>query len=229
MKQDKTFDYGGSDGAAYHEGRKVPGIAENWIAKVRSEKIQPFIKPTDSVLEYGVGFGWNLRQLLCFRKVGFDVAAGLKNASEAHRIAFVDDVDLIPTESFDVVLCHHTLEHLKDPAEALRTILRVLKPEGSLLLFVPFEKERKYRKYNPNDRAHHLFSWTPASLANFAQAVGFEVRSVQLRKFRFDRAAALLAIKLKLGEKFYRFVRAAALMLMPEYEIQLIASKVATS
>ena len=225
MSQVNPFDYRGADGAAYHLRRELPLEAQNWVAKVRMEKIQPHVKETDAIFEFGVGFGWNLSALRCASKVGFDVAPGLRSSVLSHGIKFVDDVDLVPREAFDVVLCHHTLEHLKDPAAALEIMRQLLKAGGKLLLFVPFEIERKYRTFNPKDKAHHLYSWTPASLSNLVTAQGFQIVSVQVRKFRFDRIAAVAARKVGLGQKTYRLIRAAGLMLVPEYEIAVVAAK----
>jgi SAM-dependent methyltransferase len=39
---------------------------------------------------------------------------------------------------FDVVLCNHVLEHVKDDRQALQEIRRVLKPGGWAILLVPF-------------------------------------------------------------------------------------------
>ena len=44
--------------------------------------------------------------------------------------------DLVPAGSADVVLCHGVLEIVDDPAGALATIARVLRPGGSLSLLV---------------------------------------------------------------------------------------------
>jgi SAM-dependent methyltransferase len=39
--------------------------------------------------------------------------------------------------SFDLVICHHALEHIADPAATLREVARVLQPGGQLYIAVP--------------------------------------------------------------------------------------------
>lgn len=50
------------------------------------------------------------------------------------------DVHHIPFEDnrFDVVLCNHVLEHVRDDIQAMKEIYRVLKPGGFAVLQVPF-------------------------------------------------------------------------------------------
>ena len=50
------------------------------------------------------------------------------------------DIHAMPFEQnqFDVVLCNHVLEHVKDDIQALKEINRVLKPGGWAILQVPF-------------------------------------------------------------------------------------------
>jgi SAM-dependent methyltransferase len=45
-------------------------------------------------------------------------------------------------ESFDVVICNHVLEHIPDDRQAMREIIRVLKPGGWAILQVPIAASR---------------------------------------------------------------------------------------
>jgi 2-polyprenyl-3-methyl-5-hydroxy-6-metoxy-1,4-benzoquinol methylase len=42
-----------------------------------------------------------------------------------------------PDEAYDVILCSHVLEHIRDDAQALRELVRVVSPAGFILLIVP--------------------------------------------------------------------------------------------
>ncbi len=50
---------------------------------------------------------------------------------DIHTMPFADN-------TFDVVLCNHVLEHVKDDIQGMREINRVLKPGGFAILQVPF-------------------------------------------------------------------------------------------
>lgn len=218
------FEYEGKQGEEYHARRSLPGQAERWISRVRARKLQRYVGEKDAVFEYGVGLGWNLMSLGCRERAGFDLAGTLENEVEGKGIGFVSRLEGLE-DRFEVVICHHTLEHVPKPLEVLKQLARLLRKGGNLLLFVPLERERKYRRINPEDKAHHLYAWTPAAFRELVAAAGFKVVSVQTPRFRFDRAAALVAYKLRLGETGYRAIRAVGQLLFPEHEIALVAQK----
>jgi SAM-dependent methyltransferase len=46
-------------------------------------------------------------------------------------------------DSFDVILCNHVLEHIKDDVKAMQELFRVLKPGGWAILQIPQDLNRK--------------------------------------------------------------------------------------
>ena len=91
--------------------------------------------------------------------------------------------------SFDAVTLHQVLEHLKAPESYLKTIHRLLKPEGVLFLGVPnigslssrfkffLEKAglRKKKVGSYYDTHHHLWYFTPRPLVQALENQGFKV------------------------------------------------------
>ena len=53
-------------------------------------------------------------------------------------VADIRDMGPVASDSCDVVLCSQVLEHIAEPAKAIREVGRVLRPGGKLVLTVPF-------------------------------------------------------------------------------------------
>lgn len=223
-EQTRASRYEGEQGKRYHESkRRIPDEAAPWVARLRAEKLGPFIRETDSVLEYGVGFGWNLAALRCARRVGYDVSEFLGPEVEKLGVEFVSDARGLARRSFDVVICHHMLEHAANPAAILSEIGELLKPRGRLLLFVPYEIEKRYRRYDPAEPNHHLFSWNAQTLGNLVEETGFKISAAGLGRFGYDRFASTLAQRWKIGEGGYRLLYRVLHLLRPIREVRVIA------
>lgn len=219
--------YRGDSGRAYHDGKR--GLAEAalpWVYRLRARKFQPWVKEDATVVELGVGAGWNLAGLKCARRVGCDAAdsPGLQERLRTLGIAFVPDLSGIADGSADVVICHHTLEHLLEPASALRALQRILRPGGRLVLHVPWERERRYARFNPAEPNHHLHGWNAQTLGNLATVLGWRIEHLTVRRYGYDRFAASLALKLRLGEPGFHVLRAALIALAPLREVELVAA-----
>lgn len=217
--------YTGEPGKQYHEiKRRIPPISVPWVARLRAEKIQPFVSATDTVFEYGAGSGWNLIALRCQRRIAFDISESVSAADKS--IEWVRDITSVPDVSANVLICHHTLEHLMNPAEALQTMRRILRAGGKLLLFVPFEKEGRYRTFNTAEPNHHLYSWNVQTLGNLVSECGFRVDSTGIGRFGYDRFAAAWACKLGMGESGFRLVRLLAHTIKPASEVRIVATPI---
>jgi SAM-dependent methyltransferase len=218
--------YQGQPGRQYHEQkRSIPEVALPWVARFRARKLAPAVQPGDTVLEYGVGLGWNLAELQCARKLGYDVGEFLEGPVRERGIEWVPDLGRLDPGSIHVVICHHTLEHAWQPADVLAAVHRLLRPGGKLLLFVPYEKERRFRHFDPAEPNHHLYSWNVQTLANLVQSAGFHVETAALAPFGQERFAAVWAVRLRLGEQGFRVLRWLANWLKHEFEVQVIALK----
>ncbi len=216
--------YTDDSGRDYHEHKRAlhPEALE-WVLALRAEKLQPHVRPADVVFELGVGSGWNLARLRCARRIGSDAALFLARRVAAHGIEFVDGMESVPDAMADVVLCHHTLEHLLAPVEALRQVARILKPGGKLVLHVPWERERRYARFKPGDPNRHLHIWNAQSLGNLVSLLGYQIESVGVRRYGYDRFAANLAVRIRAGQWGYRVGRRVLVALRPLWEVELVA------
>jgi SAM-dependent methyltransferase len=99
-----------------------------------------------------IGYGGDLLSENC---KGFDYENG-----DAQYMNGVQD------NSYDFVYSSHTLEHMINPAEALKNWFRIVKKHGFLILYVPhrdlYEKKTSLpSKWNQNHRYYFLLSESP--------------------------------------------------------------------
>lgn len=218
--------YVGSGGAAYHEGKRaLPEGAEPWVVRARAALFQPVIGGSDAVFEFGCGFGWNLAGLRCARRVGHDVAVQLQPVIEAAGIEFAATTDALPAGTFDVIIAHHSLEHVPEPRTVLLELKRLLKPGGRLVVAVPYESGRRYHRFDPAEPNHHLYSWNVQTLGNLMTVAGFKPDNAGLRTYGYDRRAAVVAVRLRMGETGFRMIRAVLQRLVPLREVVMVARK----
>ena len=218
--------YRGAAGRDYHEGKRgLHADAVSWLMALRAEKFQRHVRREHVVFELGVGAGWNLGRLQCARRIGCDAADFLEERIRALGIEFTAECADVPAATADIAICHHTLEHLLEPANALGQLWRILKAGGLLVLHVPWEREWRYARHCPDEPNHHLFTWNAQNLGNLVTLTGYRLERVAVCSYGYDRFAANLAVRLKFGERGFRLLRRALVALRPLREVEVLARK----
>lgn len=138
------------------------------------------IRREHRVLDVGCGSGAILTTM---RERGFRDLTGVdpnmrtETRSEGFVLLRKQLADL--TGPFDVVMLHHSFEHMPDPAGNLREISRVLTEEGVALISTPVAGSYAWRTYGANwfqiDPPRHLFIPSNKGLGVLARRTGFNV------------------------------------------------------
>ena len=108
------------------------------------------------------------------------------------KLTFISDLAKIPVkpDSYDLVLCSQTLEHVPDPKLLLAELHRVLKPGGKLWLSVPLF-------YEEHEIPYDYYRYTRYGIAHLLDQVHFQIESITWLEGYFGT----LAYQLKVGTK----------------------------
>lgn len=123
----------------YAEADFDSGEESNWAARTYHQVLEAaaHLVDRDGVLDIGASNGAFLR---CLKDAGFTGLIGvepsrkpIESAAADVRNLLLHDIfrrDLFAPESFSLVTCFQTLEHLPDPLAMAKDVLTVLKPGG---------------------------------------------------------------------------------------------------
>ena len=213
-------------GAAYHSHKHLLNDeVKAMMAENRVKKFLKYVSPDTLLLEYGVGGGFNIKNLVCKEKHGFDIATSVQEQVQKFGIKFFNKEEEIANEYYDVIICNHVLEHVPNPIETLSIIQSKLKDDGRLILVLPYEYSRRLSKYNPNDRDFHLYAWNVQSLTYLVMQVGFECVETQIRCCGYERYISALILKYRLPKFTFTPIFKLMNFLRPSKEIFLVLKK----
>lgn len=144
------------------------------------------LKPAldENILDVGCGDGALLRSL---HDLGFKSLTGVdpnitsdKFIDENLKIIKGDIGDVVG--SYDLIMFHHSLEHISDQIRTLNQVERLLSPNGRCLIRIPVMDTFAWRHYGVNwaqlDAPRHLFLHTVLSIKLLADRAGFIVEPI---------------------------------------------------
>jgi SAM-dependent methyltransferase len=133
------------------------------------------------ILDVGCGLGILLKRL---QKDGFKHLTGvdpyLDQSVEGKGLRLLKQEIYDLQEQFDLIMLHHTFEHMPEPKRVFTALERLLKPGSYALLRIPVAGCYAHRKYGADwaqlDAPRHLFLHTPRSIQILAAGAGLELR-----------------------------------------------------
>ncbi len=86
------------------------------------------------------------------------------------------------SETYDVVMMNHSLEHVPDPSKMLKEALNLLRPNGLLVVRIPLKGGYFWKEYNTAwvqlDPPRHFQLFTEAGFIKTAKSVGLTPKSI---------------------------------------------------
>lgn len=150
------------------------------------ERIARFIqtkKPGGAILDIGCGNGYFLARLFNgpnWRRFGIEVCPETAEQAEAAgvhtTVGSLADAAL-PAGAFDVVVILDTFFYLPDPRAAVREVMRLLAPKGTVVIEVPSAATRLIRA-GANQNRLDLFYYPAKALVRLLRDAGFRIDAV---------------------------------------------------
>ncbi|HFC92887.1 MAG TPA: class I SAM-dependent methyltransferase, partial [Leucothrix mucor] len=169
-------------------------VAHQFMPHSKIHTLQKAGITTDSrILDVGCGAGHLLHSL---REAGFSNLLGVDpfNADDIHydnglsiEKKSIHDVE---QGDWDLIMFHHSFEHVFDQQEVLAKATSLLKPNGVCLVRVPTASSWAWEHYGVNwvqlDAPRHLFLHSVDSMKLLAEKVGLQMKDVVYDSFAFQ-------------------------------------------
>jgi SAM-dependent methyltransferase len=138
------------------------------------------VRHDSAILDVGCGAGGPLRR---WRRCGYRDLTGVdpylkEESDEPGLVLRRGGLDAV-TGTFDLIMMHHVLEHMPDPAGALRLARCLLRPGGSMLVRVPLAGSPLAREFGADwfnlDAPRHLVIPSREGMRGLAAAAGLRI------------------------------------------------------
>jgi 2-polyprenyl-3-methyl-5-hydroxy-6-metoxy-1,4-benzoquinol methylase len=144
------------------------------------------------ILDVGCGNGKLVKQLY---QVGFTNLTGVdpyleKDTIYNQQLKILKKTIFEIDEQFDIIMMHHSLEHMNNQVEVINRIDQLLRPAGKLLIRIPIMSEILFQKYGVNlmslDPPRHFFIHSIKSIKLLLSKAGFTIKKIVFDTELFD-------------------------------------------
>jgi 2-polyprenyl-3-methyl-5-hydroxy-6-metoxy-1,4-benzoquinol methylase len=151
-------------------------IIFDWVLRFLAEY------PSPRILDVGCGTGYNLEYLIergYHNVVGLDFSTSALEFCQSRGLKEVVCADgtfpPFQSNSFDMITSLDMIEHVKDDAESLKALARMLKPNGTLIIFTPaFQFLWGWQ----DEISHHYRRYTAPDLRAKIEAAGLKIEKL---------------------------------------------------
>lgn len=165
----------------------IGGLLNRWQPTRQFDFLQPLraaLHADSRVLDVGCGAGHLLRNLRSagLRNVqGVDPFVEQDITHDGQRLVQKGNLEDV-AGPFDLVMFHHSFEHMPDPLSTLQRAHRLIAPGGYCIVRVPLVSSSAWHKYGVNwvqlDAPRHFYLHSETSLKGLAQRTGFACTAV---------------------------------------------------
>ena len=184
-------------------------------------KFKDYIGPEDSVLDFGCGGGYLLKNLSCGKKIGVEPNRAARATAKKNDVEVYSSIEEVPDNFANVVISNHVLEHVLSPLESLHLLKRKVKVGGKLVFVVPHQNPRE--RFRENDTNQHLYTWNPLTLGNLFKLAGYDI--IKVDTIRHVWPPAYRRIRKLLGRKTFYLVSRINALFRNSYQIRVVAKK----
>jgi SAM-dependent methyltransferase len=148
-------------------------IAEYFLSQqIRFAIAAISFKRNDKWLDVGCGLRPYESSFPCGAYIGLDVEVSGRDSNMKLADHYYDGKILpFPEASFEGVICTQVLEHVPNPQILLAEMYRVLKPEGRLIISLPFV-------WQEHEEPYDFFRFTRFGITALLTQIGYKVDSV---------------------------------------------------
>ncbi len=165
----------------------------NMGAHMAARSLKNRIKKNTKILDVGCGSGELIEAL---SSLGFTNVSGVDPYIEndvnrngwSIKKAFITELDNF--NKYDVIMLHHSFEHMANPEQVLNKIQQLLKPNGICLIRIPVADSYAFEHYQENwvqlDAPRHVFLHTNKSMQILAGKTGLKVDEITNDSINFS-------------------------------------------